>query len=143
MKSYSDTVNEAARADKQIKMEHKNIAETDLQRQARTGLSSVRITDDESKAVQKTPNRISLDSIVEKITHVDYVNPERHPHMTLAILTLENGFILVGKSTPADPENFNQELGKKFAYEDAVRQAWQLEAYLLREKLWRSHLSST
>jgi DNA-binding CsgD family transcriptional regulator len=109
--------------------------ETDEQRRERTNLSSVRMTDDESKAVQKTPNRVSLDAILAKIEHVDILHPPRHPHMTIAVLTLRNGFIIIGKSTPADPENFDAELGIKFAKEDAIRQIWVLEAYLLREKL--------
>jgi hypothetical protein len=126
VKSYTETINQRSK-------EHAK--ETDEQRQERTGLSSLRITDDASKAVQKTPNRISLDSIVEKIEHTDYINPPRHPHMTIALLTLRNGFIFVGKSTPADPLNYDAELGKKFAYEDAVRQIWPMEAYLLREQM--------
>lgn len=125
MKSYTDSMNERAKEhnDKLI-MSHDNIKS-----------GSLRETDDASKAVQKTPNRVSLDSIVEKITHIDYIYPDRHPHMTLAIVTLRNGFIFVGKTAPADPENFNEDLGKKFAYEDAVRQIWPMEAYLLREKM--------
>jgi hypothetical protein len=109
--------------------------ETDEQRAARTGLSSIELTDQQSKAVQKTPYRVSLESIVAKIAHKDFMTPERHPHMTLCVLTLVNGFIFIGKSTPADPHNFNRELGEKFAYEDAVRQVWPMEAYLLREKM--------
>lgn len=116
MKSYTETTNARVR-------------------EQRSGGDSLRVTDDASKAVQKTPNRISLDSIVEKIAHVDYINPDRHPHMTIALVTMANGFIFVGKSTPADPENFDAELGKKFAYEDAVRQVWPMEAYLLRERM--------
>ena len=96
---------------------------------------SLRVTDDASKAVQKTPHRATLDSIIAKIRHVDYENPERHPHMTIAVVTMQNGFIIIGKSAPADPKNFDETLGKKFAYEDAVRQIWPFEGYLLREKL--------
>jgi hypothetical protein len=97
--------------------------------------AGLRETDDASKAVQKTPHRVSLDSIIEKIEHVDYINPERHPNMTICMITMENGFVVVGKSASADPENFNFELGKKFSYEDAVRQIWPFEGYLLCEKL--------
>jgi hypothetical protein len=109
--------------------------ETDQARLQRTRLSSVAQTDAESGAVQKTPHRVTLDSILDKIEHTEFYHPERHPHMTIAILTLSNGYIVVGKSTPADPANFNAELGQKFATEDAIRQIWGLEAYLLREKL--------
>lgn len=138
MKSYTETVNQRAQEHKdKLIMSHDNIrgAETDAERQERTGLSSLRLSDDASKAVQKTPHRVSLDSIIEKIAHTDYVYPDRHPHMTLAIITMQNGFIFVGKATPADPTNFDEALGKKFAYEDAIRQIWPMEAYLLREKM--------
>ncbi len=96
---------------------------------------SLEVTDEASKAVQKTPHRVSLDSIKAKILFIDYWYPPRHPHFTVCLITMKNGFILVGKSAPADPENFDLELGKQFAYEDAVRQIWPLEAYLLREQL--------
>jgi hypothetical protein len=109
--------------------------ETDEERLVRTNLSSVRITDDESKAVQKTEHRVSLDSILAKIKHEDYENPARHPHMTLCVITTKSGYVVIGKSVPADPLNFDKELGKKFAKEDAIRQLWPLEAYLLRERM--------
>lgn len=109
--------------------------ETDEERFARTNLSSVRISDDESKAVQKTPNRVSLDSILAKIASEDYEHPTRHPHMTLCVITTRSGYVVIGKSVPADPENYDEALGKKFAKEDVIRQLWPLEAYLLREKM--------
>ncbi len=45
------------------------------------------------------------------------------------------GFVIVGKSAPASAKNFNSAVGETFAYEDAIRQLWQLEGYALREKL--------
>lgn len=120
MKSYTDTINEKARAhNDKLVMVHDNI----------------RATDDAAKAVQKTPSRVSLDSIVEKIAHVEYIHPDRHPHMTIAVVTLKNGYVVIGKTAPADPLNFDAQLGQKFSYEDAVRQIWPLEGYLLREHL--------
>lgn len=109
--------------------------ETDKQRQKRTGLSSLEIADQESAAVQKTKHRVTLDSMVAKIVNEEYIHPKSIPHMTLCILTTDNGFALVGKSTPADPENYDEELGHKFAKEDALRHMWPLEAYLLRERM--------
>lgn len=98
-------------------------------------MSSLRATDDESKAVQKTPNRVSLDSMEAKVVSVSYWHPPCGDHMTIAAVEMENGFILVGKTAPADPENFDAKLGEKFAYEDALRQLWPLEGYALCEKL--------
>jgi hypothetical protein len=98
-------------------------------------ISSLEITDKQSAEVQKTENRVSLQSIQDKIVKVDYLNPEIAPQMTVAFVKMSNGYIFVGKSSPADPANFDEELGKKFAYEDAVRQIWPVEGYLLSEKL--------
>ncbi|TKD50568.1 Gp49 family protein [Sphingomonas baiyangensis] len=55
--------------------------------------------------------------------------------LTICLLVLRNGFTIIGKSAPASAENFDEELGRKLAYEDAVRQVWPLMGYALREKL--------
>ncbi len=55
--------------------------------------------------------------------------------LSVCVITMNNGFTLVGKSAPASAANFNAELGRKLAYEDAIRQLWPLEGYALREKL--------
>ena len=96
---------------------------------------SLEATEAESSAVAKTPNRVTLDYMKSRIADVEYINPSVNPIITIAVVQYENGFVLVGKSAPADPENFNKELGQKFAYEDAVRQIWQLEGFALRERL--------
>jgi hypothetical protein len=109
-------------------------------------MDSLRLTDDASRAVQKTPNRVSLDSMVDKIAGeysftLDKAIGDTAPLlpgmdvMTVCVLVMQNGFIVIGKSAPADPANFNEELGRKFAREDAIRQLWPLEGYALREKL--------
>ena len=55
--------------------------------------------------------------------------------LTICIVTVKNGFTLVGKSAPASADNFDAELGQKLAYEDAIRQLWPLMGYALRETL--------
>jgi hypothetical protein len=55
--------------------------------------------------------------------------------LTICILVLANGFIVIGKSAPASPENFDEEKGKTFAREDAIRQLWPLMGFALRQKL--------
>lgn len=55
--------------------------------------------------------------------------------LTICVLVLRNGFTIVGKSACASPENFDEALGQKIAREDARRQIWALEGYLLRTKL--------
>jgi hypothetical protein len=55
--------------------------------------------------------------------------------LTICLLVMENGFTIIGKSAPASLENFDEEKGKRFAYEDAIKQLWPLEGYALRERL--------
>jgi len=55
--------------------------------------------------------------------------------LTICVITLKNGFTLVGKSACASPENFDLEIGGKIARDDAREQIWALEGYLLRSKL--------
>jgi len=98
-------------------------------------MESLKQSDEEAAAVQKTPNRVSLDDMMQKIEAISYLRPAIEPTMTICLVKMRNGFIVLGKSAPADPENFNEELGEKFAREDAIRQIWPLEGYALRERI--------
>lgn len=91
--------------------------------------------DAEAAAVAQTPNRVTLEAMQAKVATVEYHNPALSPEMTVAFVKLTNGYVLIGKSAPADAANFNAELGRKFAVEDAIRQMWPLEGYMLRERL--------
>ena len=55
--------------------------------------------------------------------------------LTFCVLTLKNGFTVTGESACASPENFNAEIGRKIARENAVNKIWPLEGYLLKEAL--------
>lgn len=55
--------------------------------------------------------------------------------LTLCTLILRNGFIVVGKSAPASPENYDRAKGEQFAREDAERQLWPLMGFALCDKL--------
>lgn len=55
--------------------------------------------------------------------------------LTICVLVLRNGYTVHGISACASPENFNAELGKRIARENAVREMWPLMGYALREKL--------
>lgn len=55
--------------------------------------------------------------------------------MTVCALTLQNGFVVIGESAAASPENFNQEIGRTIARKNARERIWALEGYLLRTQL--------
>ena len=56
--------------------------------------------------------------------------------LTVCCLTLMNGFTVTGESACASPENFNEEIGQKIAFEQARNKIWMLEGYLLKENLF-------
>lgn len=55
--------------------------------------------------------------------------------LTVCALTLKNGFQVVGHSAAASPENFDKDIGRKIARENARQKIWPLEGYLLRSQL--------
>lgn len=55
--------------------------------------------------------------------------------VTVCCLTLKNGFTVIGESACASPANFDAELGRKIARDNARNKIWQLEGYLLRQRL--------
>jgi len=56
---------------------------------------------------------------------------------TVCCLTLRNGYSVIGESACASWNNFNEELGRKIARDNARGKIWALEGYLLRSKLAR------
>jgi hypothetical protein len=55
--------------------------------------------------------------------------------MTLCFLILKNGYTVTGQSACAHPDNFDENIGKKIARDDAVGKIWALEGYVLKSKL--------
>ena len=97
--------------------------------------------------------RLTPDHIDSKIKAVEYILPRDVckrdngvevfdaplplQTLTFCILTLENGFTVTGESACASPENFDAEIGKKIAYDNARNKIWALEGYLLKERLYQ------
>jgi len=55
--------------------------------------------------------------------------------LTFCVLVLRNGFTVTGESACASPENFDAELGRKIARQNAVQKIWPLMGYALKEQL--------
>lgn len=55
--------------------------------------------------------------------------------LTFCVLVLRNGFTVTGESACASPENFDAELGRKIARQNAVQKMWPLMGYALKERL--------
>lgn len=55
--------------------------------------------------------------------------------LTVCVLRLRNGHCVVGTARPVSAENFDPELGRRVARQKAREQIWELEGYLLRQRL--------
>jgi hypothetical protein len=92
------------------------------------------LSGDDAKLIvsTKTAPRVTEESIVGRMRSVSYA---MHDQMTVCFITMKNGFRVVGVSAPASAANYDAEVGKRYAYDNAFKQLWPLEGYLLRERL--------
>lgn len=56
--------------------------------------------------------------------------------LTVCCLSLTNGATVTGESSCVSPENFDEEIGRHIARDNARDKIWQLEGYLLKQKLF-------
>jgi hypothetical protein len=55
--------------------------------------------------------------------------------LTFCVLVLRNGFTVTGESACASPENFDAEIGRTIARQNAVQKIWPLMGYTLKKQL--------
>jgi hypothetical protein len=84
---------------------------------------------DKITATRITPERI--DGIIEKSEYFGPIGGR----LTICVLTLRNGFMVVGQSSCAATENYVEQLGRTLSYDDAREKIWALEGYALRTQL--------
>jgi len=84
-----------------------------------------------------TAPRVTPDRLEEVIVSEQY-HIFDNSTFTACLLTLKNGYTVLGESACASPENFNADLGRKIARDNAKNKIWSLEGYLLRQKLSES-----
>lgn len=104
----------------------------------------------EIQAKGLTAPRITLADVEANIDSEWYINggdavadafqppvPGVHPlrQLTFCVLVLKNGYTVTGESVCASPENFDVELGRKIARQNAVNKVWPLMGYELRTKI--------
>lgn len=109
--------------------------------------------ENEIQAKGLTAPRVTPADIEAEITHCYYFNAgeahrahwpdpsaadETHHSidlLTLCVLVLRNGFTVTGESACASPENFDAEIGRKIARQNAVAKIWPLLGFRLRDQL--------
>ncbi|WP_264046938.1 Gp49 family protein [Methylobacterium flocculans] len=97
-----------------------------------TGIPALTRNEADALVERSTAPRVTADAITAKVGDVEYF---RSGVLTICIITMQTGFTFVGKSACVSPENYDQAAGERYAYDDAFRQIWAFEAYLLRESL--------
>jgi len=106
-------------------------------KERRQAMDTTMLTDEQRDDLlaNRPAETVTRYQIEEKVREVDYVTKGSH---TICYITLQNGFTITGQSCCAHPENYNEELGRKIAYDNAFREIWPLEGYLLRERLYQA-----
>lgn len=79
-----------------------------------------------AQAPRLTPDHINA-TIMSKDYHVF------DGKTTVCCLTLRNGYHVIGVSSCVLKENFDPEIGKDVAFENARNEIWKLEGYLLQQ----------
>lgn len=69
------------------------------------------------------------------------IPPPQLDLLTFCVLILRNGFTVTGESACASPENFDAEIGRKIARQNAVAKIWPLLGFRLRDQLARPVLT--
>lgn len=89
------------------------------------------------EAIETLPGaRVTSDAIEARIVTVDYITPSNST-LTVCVLTLDNGFKVVGTSACVDPVNYRPDVGERLAYVDAFDKLWELFGFLLAETRYR------
>lgn len=84
----------------------------------------------DAKAVEDAAfSRGALDATACRAT------PDALHLLTFCVLVLRNGFTVTGESACASPENFDAEIGRRIARENAVAKVWPLMGYHLKCQL--------
>lgn len=83
--------------------------------------------------------RLKPSDIDKAIKKTDY-HVFKGTALTVCAITLQNGFHVVGTSAAASIENFDEDIGRKIAFDNARNKIWELEGYRLRQMLFEDHL---
>lgn len=88
-------------------------------------------------SVYQIASSVNVRSYASTCTGIDVHadTPQALAQLTFCVLVLRNGFTVTGESACASPENFDAEVGRKIARQNAVAKIWPLMGYELRSRL--------
>lgn len=80
-------------------------------------------------------NTVTLQGILDLIDSESYTTLPSGKVLVCELI-LKNGFSVRGEASVVDKANFNLDIGKNISRKNAIDKIWQLEGYLLQEKLF-------
>ena len=80
-------------------------------------------------------NKLTIEYLTELVDDVEYVHQGL---LTICTITLKNGYKLAGTSVCVDNQNYDPLIGNNCAFANALDKLWELESYLLKQKIYES-----
>lgn len=83
-----------------------------------------------------TNNKVTSDQIKSILDNAETQEVVFWDKEVVVSYKLYNGFTIIGRGACVDPANFDIEIGRKVAREQAENKLWELEGYLLQNRLY-------
>lgn len=99
------------------------------------------VTKESIKAKIKSTYYLNAGAALAMMDKIDEADKANLSLVTICIIILENGFKVEGVSACVDPANYNEDIGRECAYENAFEKIWQLEGYLLKQNMFEQEES--
>lgn len=87
----------------------------------------------EQKLTESPKPRVTIDYMKSRITKMVMSKLPFASSVTICHIELDNGYSVRGESACVNPENYNQEIAERVAYDDAFKKLWPLFGFLLAE----------
>ena len=78
------------------------------------------------------PKKLSLEWIENQVLTEEYIT--RGERFMVCIIYTKGGYYVTGESAPINPEEFKDELGRKYSREEALDKIWRIEGLIARKQ---------
>lgn len=86
-------------------------------------------------------NKVTVEFLKSEIVDIEYTRLQGT--LTHCTITVKNGFVFTGESACVDTANFDEEIGKKIAYENAFEKMWLPYGFWLKQTLHDKEVPET
>ena len=91
------------------------------------------------RALAECPaERVTKEHIESRIADTSFTR--FNDTVTICQITLDNSYSVRGESACVNPENYNQEIGERIAFDNAFNKLWPLFGFMLAEYNLRSKI---